>query len=116
MDGSSVRVVLLTLAAWAVLFAPGAAADSGTDGAAPDPDRVASAIVAPTFGPDGVVVARPCRHDHEPTRVCPDLDDRGPAVADAGQGDLGAADAFRSSAHRSNERTGSVATRAPPGG
>ncbi len=52
------RVAVLALAAWAVLFAPGAAGASTT---LPDPDDIAASIVAPTFGPDGLVLGRPNR-------------------------------------------------------
>lgn len=57
----SVRIALLALAAWAVLFAPGAASDLGVAQVAASADDVAAAIIAPTFGPDGVVLARTMR-------------------------------------------------------
>ncbi len=55
------RAALLALAAWAVLFAPGAARIDAGDTSPLDADRVAASIVAPTFGPDGVVLSRTVR-------------------------------------------------------
>lgn len=52
------RVAVLAIAAWALLFAPGAA---GASTALPDLDDIAASIVAPTFGPDGLLLARPSR-------------------------------------------------------
>ena len=64
MAGRSIRVAFLALAAWAMLFAPGAAAeDPGPGAERVSPERVAAAIIAPTFGSDGVVAARSCRDD-----------------------------------------------------
>lgn len=61
MATRSVRIALLTLAAWAVVFAPGAAGAGGAESVAASADDVAAAVVAPTFGPDGVVLARAVR-------------------------------------------------------
>ncbi len=68
MAARSIRIAFLALASWAMLFAPGAAAQAD-GGAAPeiDPEHVAAAVIAPTFGADGVVVAaRSCREDGDP--------------------------------------------------
>ncbi|WP_436795185.1 hypothetical protein [Actinospongicola halichondriae] len=117
MVGRSVRIAFLTLAAWAVLFAPGAAAsEGGGDPAVVEPDQVASAMVAPTFGPDGVVIARTRRPDHEPTRGFP-----GPAgdlsrSVDLAQDSIEQTVDDRSDVAHGNERTRSVAMRAPPEG
>ncbi|MDE0804087.1 MAG: hypothetical protein OSA99_12275 [Acidimicrobiales bacterium] len=62
MVSRSVRVALLAIAAWAVVFAPGAAGAGAPDAAPVSADDVAAAIVAPTFGPDGVVLGRTVRH------------------------------------------------------
>lgn len=61
MVSRSVRIALLTLAAWAIVFAPGAAGTGGSEPARASADDVAAAVVAPTFGPDGIVLARTLR-------------------------------------------------------
>lgn len=56
MFGRSVRVACLAIAAWAVLFAPGAAG-TGVSTDAPGAsraDQVAAAVLAPTFEVDSV--------------------------------------------------------------
>lgn len=71
MTGRPIRVALSALAIWAVLFAPGAVADDAGAGSGPvNPDRVAAAIVAPTFGSDGIVMARSCRDDGPVRQDC----------------------------------------------
>lgn len=71
MTGRPIRIALSALAIWAVLFAPGAVADDAGAGSGPvNPDRVAAAIVAPTFGSDGIVMARSCRDDGPVRQDC----------------------------------------------
>ena len=76
MIGRTVRVVCLAMAAWALLFAPGAAA-ADTTGAPGEPDasrsnRVAAAVLAPTFDSDSVARS---------VRACPrTVDDRSSAT------------------------------------
>lgn len=60
----SVRSVCLLAAAWAVLFAPGAFTDHGaTIDVQRAADRLAASVIAPTFGSELFVAARPCRTD-----------------------------------------------------
>ena len=64
MVGRSGRWVLLALATLAVLFAPGAAAEGSGDDLEPvSSERVAASIIAPTFGGDGLVMARSGRDE-----------------------------------------------------
>lgn len=62
MISRSVRIALLGLAAWAIVFAPAAAIPGAAAPIEASPEDVAAAIVAPTFGPDGMVLARTARH------------------------------------------------------
>ena len=64
MFGRAARVACLAFAAWALLFAPGAAIeDVRTTGTVVPEDRVAAAVLAPTFGADSFVASRICRTD-----------------------------------------------------
>lgn len=74
MLGRSVRVVCLAVAAWALLFAPGAAGADATDApGASRADRVAAAVLAPTFQVDSVARApRACMDSVEDERVSSD--------------------------------------------
>jgi len=81
MAGRSIRMALLTLATWALLFAPGAAAEEAEAGAEPvSSERVAAAVMAPTFGSDGVVIARGCRDDDTVQQDCGSGTDEGPGA------------------------------------
>lgn len=116
MVGPRVRTAFLALAMWAVLFAPGAAVDD-LAGRAPtvDADRVAAAVIAPTFGSDGVVVAKSCRADDVDRPDC----EIPPATASRASA-LHASDGVESIAaseadHRSDETAGALtSTRGPP--
>ena len=67
----SIRHALLVLAAWAVLFAPGTAAGQTDEQAPIGADDVALAMIAPTFGTDGIVAARTCRTTDTFPTGCP---------------------------------------------
>lgn len=61
MFGSAARTVWLVVAAWALLFAPGAARDDAhATGDHRSGERVAAAVIAPTFGSDSLLTGRPC--------------------------------------------------------
>jgi hypothetical protein len=88
MAGRSIRMAFLALATWAVLFAPGAAAaDAGAGVDRVSSERVAAAIMAPTFGSDGVVMARSCRDDDNVQLDCGSLDGDLPRAPSAFQHD-----------------------------
>lgn len=89
MAGRSIRMAFLALATWAVLFAPGAAAaDTGTGVDRVSPDHVAAAIMAPTFGSDGVVMARSCRDDDSVQLDCGSLDGDLPSTPSGSRHDV----------------------------
>lgn len=71
MSGRFVRTLCLVTAAWAVLFAPGAfRGDTSAVEVAQDANRLAAAVIAPTFSADGLHAARPCRTDDVRAEVC----------------------------------------------
>lgn len=71
MLGRSVRVACLAIAAWALLFAPGAAGADAMDGSgASRADQVAAAVLAPTFQVDSIARSpRACTQSVEDERV-----------------------------------------------
>lgn len=89
MAGRPIRTAILALATWAVLFAPGAAADGVAAGAGPvSADEVAAAVMAPTLGDDGGVLSRSCRDD-TPSRPGPSTAGRLPGAAPGPSADRG---------------------------
>ena len=81
MVGRPVRTLCLVTAAWAMLFAPGAIrGDTSAAEVAEDANRLAAAVIAPTFSADGLHAARPCRTDDVRADVCDVLAGVLPAV------------------------------------
>jgi len=115
MVGRSLRVAFLALAAWAVLFAPAAASEHGGQATRMDPDRVAPAVLAPTFGPGGAVLAGSVRvADRLPSdcsNFAGDVATRPPTVRPS---DYTAAASDSPDSSASDEGMGRAPTRAPP--
>lgn len=73
MSRRPVRSTVLLLAVWAVLFAPGAVGDAASGWLIGDTDDLGAAVIAPTFDPAGLIVARPCQDDDPGEHQCDDL-------------------------------------------
>lgn len=119
MTGPSMRIALLAMAAWAVLFAPGAAAaDSGAGIGLTHHERVGVAMIAPTFGTDSVIATRSCRDELTSTAmICRDLSHAiaGDSVAAPQQRVVRVGDAQSPTSLDAGDRS-SAPTRAPPMG
>lgn len=75
------RALILVIAGWAVLFAPGAAYGQ-SDGARVDSEHISAAVVAPTMGPDaGTLISRSGREWSELERQMVVLPPAAPAAA-----------------------------------
>lgn len=71
MLGRSIRSFCLVVAVWALLFAPGAfRGDTGSAEVVEETNRLAAAVIAPTFSADGLHVARPCEVGDAQTDMC----------------------------------------------
>ena len=71
MVGRFLRTLCLVTAAWAMLFAPGAfRGDTSAAEVAQDANRLAAAVIAPTFSADGLQSARPCRDGDVRADMC----------------------------------------------